>query len=108
VASPISNALLRINGVQGKPPLPFEQTNEVLDFWILELSSPASDTVDLWCARVTRMLKEHAPFLSKLRSTGSTLTLFIECAETESVLRLETDFLKTLADLGVALEWSKE
>ncbi|MEY4483135.1 MAG: hypothetical protein RL693_587 [Verrucomicrobiota bacterium] len=108
VATPISNALLRINDVQGKPPLPLEKTNEELDFWVLELASPAIDTAELWCVRVTRILKKHAPFLSTLRSNGSTLTLFVECAATGSVLRLEADFLKTLADLGVALEWAKD
>lgn len=107
MASPISNALLRINGVQGKPLRPFEQPNEELDFWVLEISSPASDTVKLWCSRVIGTLKEHAPLLSTWRSTGSTLTLFVEFAEPEPVLRFEADFLKALSDLGIALECSK-
>lgn len=106
-SSPIHNSLLRIDGVTGEPPSLFEQPNEALDFWALELPSPAKDTVESWCSRVTETLSRHTKLLSELRRTGSRFTLFIEPTAAQPVFRLEADFLKVLADFGISLEYYK-
>jgi hypothetical protein len=106
-SSPIQNALLRIDDARGEPPAPFMRGNEAMDFWVLELRSQQGDGVTRWCSRVAKLLKEQARTLARLRKKGASLTLFVELSVTEPVLRLEADFLKMLAEMGVSVEFSK-
>jgi hypothetical protein len=103
----ITNSLLRISNVTGEPPPPFEQPNQNLDFWVLELPSPSSEDVACWCSCASKILSDHTELLRQLCNEGSQLTLFIESAGAVRVLRLEAAFLKMLAGLGISIEFSK-
>jgi hypothetical protein len=98
----ITNSLLRLNEVTGLPPSPFEQPNEKMDFFVLELG--IADDVNSWCARTVEALSMHADFLRKIAALGARLTLFVESQSSEPVLRFEASFLNSLAQAGISLE----
>ena len=102
----ILNTLLRVNGVSGEPPAPFERPNAKMDFWVLEL--PAHADVESWCAHTAQVLTTQEECLDGMRRAGFRLTLFVELVSMVSVLRLESVFLKMLADHGISLECSHE
>lgn len=100
---PICNALLRIDGISGEPPSPFERPRRDLDFWVLEL--PDKDlSINDWCARITPVLLCHAEQLQQAHLAGGRSCLFVELSPGVPVLRLEITILRLLADLGITLE----
>ena len=101
----ITNSLLRVDGIAGLPPSPFERPNEKMDFFVLELG--LHDHLEGWCAYAAEALKVHAESLQKMRAAGASLTLFVECASILPVLRLPAIFLRLLADAGISLECSR-
>jgi hypothetical protein len=101
-APAIPNTLLRLNGVTGEPPSPFERPNSKLDFFVLELGQ--HDSVDRWCLHVAQALRRHAELLRDLRQAGARATLFVEFASSMPVLRLEASFLSLLSEAGISLE----
>ena len=80
----ITNSLLRLDGVTGEPPSPFERPSDKMDFFVLALG--LHDEVGSWCARTAEA------------------TLFVECAPSEPVFRLDTSFLSALTEAGISLE----
>lgn len=98
----ITNSLLRINGVKGEAPPPFERPNREMDFYVLELGS--CDDVLRWCARTIGILSRHAELLGQMRAAGAEATLFVEWASSIGVLRLDAAFLSVLAEAGISLE----
>lgn len=102
----IINSLMRIDGVSGAPSLPFEQPNDKLDFWVLEIAP--HDEVSTWCERTAKTLSVHSEFLRKMQASGATATLYVTFAAATPVFRLEADFLSVLGDAGIALETSQE
>lgn len=98
----ITNSLLRVDRVVGKPPPPFERPNKLMDFWVMQL--PEHADVDVWCSQIVQLLTEQAELLRQRRDAGSALTLFIQSDHKIPVLRLDTAFLKTLVELGISLE----
>jgi hypothetical protein len=101
-AALITNSLLRLDGVAGSLPSPFERPRSDMDFGVLELG--VSDDLAVWCGRTMRILTEHADLLHRMRSAGTKLTLFVESGS--HVLRFGPSFLQALAEAGVALEYS--
>ncbi len=102
----ISNCLLRLNGITGKPPAPFERPNAKMDFFVLELGfhDEASD----FCTYTMKALKKHAAFIRKMQAAGASVTLFVEYAASEYGLRFESPFLRCLAEAGISLECCAE
>lgn len=98
----ITNSLLRLNGIAGSPPSPFERPNDKMDFFVLELG--IHEDVGSWCARTTEVLKGHATILRQMSAAGAEATLFMEFASSMPVLRLESSFLNVLAKAGISLE----
>ena len=101
--SPICNALLRVNGISGEPPSPFERPRPDLDFWVLELPDQNLSVTD-WCAQITPILRLHAEQLQQVHLAGGRSCLFVELPLGVPVLQLEVAFLRLLADLSIALE----
>jgi hypothetical protein len=107
VTSPvITNSLLRLDGVTGEPPSPFERPNNKMAFFVLELG--LHDNVGSWCTRTAKALRRHAEFLRQKRAAGAELTLFVESALSVPVLRFDAGFLGILAAAGISLECSHE
>ena len=102
-SSPICNALLRVDGISGEPPSPFERPRRDLDFWVLELPDQNLSVAE-WCAQVAPILHRHAERLQQAHLAGGRSCLFVQFSSGVSVLRLEADFLRRLVDLGIALE----
>ena len=102
----ITNSLLRLDGVSGPAPSPFERPNDKLDFFVLELG--LHDDVEAWSARTTETLSRHSEVFRRLRDAGAEATLFVESAASLPVLRLDASFLSILADAGISLECSRE
>jgi hypothetical protein len=100
----ITNSLLRIDGIQGLPPSPFERPNDKMDFFVLELG--LHEDVQGWCARTAKTLTAHAELLRQMCRAGAKVTLFVESAS--RVLRFESSFLSILAEAGIALECSHD
>lgn len=98
----ITNSLLRISGVKGEAPPPFERPNKGMDFFVLELDS--SNDVVRWRARTEEILSRHAELLGQMRAAGAEATLFVEWASSIGVLRLDAAFLSVLAEAGISLE----
>jgi len=65
----IINSLLRLNGIAGEPPLPFERPNDKMDFFVLELGWRAD--VETWCAHTIKVLNAHAKFLRHMHAAGA-------------------------------------
>jgi hypothetical protein len=105
-ATAITNSLLRIDGVTGIPPSPFERPNEKMGFFVLELGTHTD--VSKWCARTVKVLSRNQEFLRKIHTEGAQVTLFVESASSAPVVRFEASFLSLLAGAGIALEWSRE
>ena len=101
--SPICNALLRVDGISGEPPAPFERPRHDLDFWVLELPDQNMSVAE-WCAQVTPILHRHAEELQQVHLVGGRSCLFVQLSSGVPVLRLEAIFLRLLAVLGIALE----
>lgn len=102
----ITNSLLRLDGVTGEPPSPFERPNDKMDFFVLELG--LHDEVGSWCARTAESLSRHAELLGQMRAAGAKATLFVECASSVPVLRLDTSFLSVLTEAGISLEYAHD
>lgn len=102
----ITNSLLRLDGVSGSAPSPFERPNDSLDFFVLELG--IDDDVADWCIRTSATLSRHSELLRQQRRAGAVATLFVESAASLPVLRFDASFLKTLAEAGISLECSRE
>ena len=99
----IANSLLRMDGVTGQPPEPFERPNNKFDFFVLELG--IDEEVESWCARTTDTLKRHADLIEQMRQRGAKATLHID-HESTPVLTLDASFLRVLAEAGISLECS--
>ena len=102
----ITNSLLRLDNVAGKPPPPFERPNDKLSFFVLELGR--HDNVQRWCVQTTESLRRHAELLRNLRRGGAEPTLFVEFASSMPVIRLEASFISFLAEVGISLECAHE
>jgi hypothetical protein len=102
----ITNSLLRLDGVRGPAPSPFQRPKDKLDFFVLELGT--DDDVESWCARTTETLSRHSGVLRRLREAGAVATLFVESAASLPVLRFDSRFLSVLAHGGISLEYSHE
>ena len=100
----ITNSLLRLDGVTGLPPSPFERPNDRLDFFVLELGMQ-KDVASL-CTGTAEALRTHAEFLHQMRAAGAKAALFVESAL--PVVRFEASFLSILAEAGIALEYAHE
>jgi len=100
----ITNSLLRLDGVVGSLPAPFERPNEKMDFFVLELGLESN--VDRWCGRTAETLRRHADLLRQARASGATLSLFVESARSVPVIRFTASFLAVLAVAGISLECS--
>jgi hypothetical protein len=98
----ITNSLLRINGVTGEPPSPFERPNKEMDFFVLELG--LNDDVVSWCARTEEVLSKHTGLLRQMREAGAEATLFVGWASSVHVLRLDSAFLSVLTEAEISLE----
>ena len=103
LSSPIYNALLRVEGISGKLPSPFECPRPDLDSWVLELPDSNLSVSD-WCTRTTQVLSNQMELLQRAHLAGVQPSLFVEFSTDVPVLRLEATFLRLLADLGIALE----
>ncbi len=101
--SAITNSLLRLDGVTGTPPSPFERPNDKMDFFV-----GLHEDVGSWCARTAETLSSHGEFLRKMRAAGAEATLFVESASSVPVLRFEASFLSLLAEAGISLECSHD
>jgi len=75
-----------------------------MDFFVLELG--LHDDVGSWCALTAEILSSHAEFLRQMRAAGAVLTVFVEFTSALPVFRLDTSFLRVLADAGISLECS--
>ena|SRR5207248_8216796 len=104
LAPAITNSLLRLDGVTGLPPLPFERPNDKMDFFVLELGMQ-KDVASL-CTGTAEALRTHAEFLHQMRAAGAKAALFVESAL--PVVRFEASFLSILAEAGIALEYAHE
>ena len=102
----ITNSLLRLDGVTGEPPSPFERPNDKMDFVVLELG--LHENVHSWCARTAETLSRHAEFIGQMRAAGAEITLFVESASSVPVLRFDAIFLSVLAKAGISLECSHD
>ena len=102
----ISNSLLRLDGVTGEPPSPFERPNDTMNFFVLELGQHGS--VASWCAHTAEALNHHAELLRRLREAGAEASLFMESAASMPVLRLEASFLSLLCEACISLECSHD
>jgi len=90
----IANSLLRLDGVTGLHPSPFERPNDKMDFFVLELG--VHGDVDGWC--------KHGASLRQMSAEGAEATLFVKTASSTPVLRLDRTFLSVLAGAGISLE----
>ena len=68
----------------------------------MELS--AECLVNEWCEQTTATLKKHRRVLSRIRSGGAHLTLYVSTSGSAYNFRLEPPFIRFLASLEVALE----
>ena len=100
----ITNSLLRLDGMNGKPPFPFERPNQQMNFIVLELGQ--HKTVSGWCAYTKEILIRHGELLRQLRGAGAKASLFVECDASVKVLRIEASFLVLLSEAEIALECS--
>jgi len=98
----IANSLLRLDGVTGLPPSPFERPNDKMDFFVLELG--VHGDVDGWCIRTVKALGKHGASLRQMSAEGAEATLFVKTASSTPVLRLDRTFLSVLAGAGISLE----
>lgn len=102
----ILNSLLRLDGVTGEPPSPFERPNDTMDFFVLELGQ--HNSVDGWCAHTADTLRCHAELIRRLRGAGAKASLFVAYAASVPVLRLEVSFLRLLCEAGITLECTQD
>ena len=100
----VVNSLVRIDGISSTPRKPFERPNSQMDFWVLELSLPADASFSDWCQKSLKTLHRHRTTLSRLREQGARLTLFLQTEGYHGVLRFESSFVQSLADMRIALE----
>jgi hypothetical protein len=87
----ITNSLLRLDGISGPAPAPFERPRDDLDFFVLELG--VHDDVDGWCIRTAEKLTRHSELLRRMCRASAAATLFVESAASLPVLRLRPSFL---------------
>lgn len=102
----ITNSLLRVDGMKGEPPVPFERPNQHMNFIVLELGQ--HKTVSGWCAHAEELLIRHGELLRQLREAGAKASLFVECDASVKVLRMEASFLVRLSEAEIALECSRD
>lgn len=75
-----------------------------MNFWVLEIISLKDFSLADWCQRTLRTLNRHRTSLLPLLDQGAKLTLFLHTEGCHGVLRLETSFVRSLADLNMAFE----
>ena len=101
----ITNSLLRLDGISASLPPPFERPHADLNFSVLELG--ANMDMSAWRTRVVEALTTHEAILREAQRSGASTVLFVESTSVTPV-RFDAEFLRILADVGIALEHSHE
>lgn len=102
----ITNALIRIDGVKGSPPAPFEKPNDQFDFWVLEIGLPLRVKSEKAQAVILKKTLNRAKkiLVAKIPKSAD-ITLFLEFDSQQlSSYKLDHSMVSTLAAFGGNLE----
>lgn len=105
----VLNSLLRIKGVKGDPPVPFEKPSEKADFWVFELTG-LPEPLTKWQARILPILRRHMRRLTEWRKPGIRFFLHVQTVAPVAMLPavFEPALLKILSQIDCTLEHGVE
>jgi len=104
----ITNALIRIEGQDGPPSVPFGMPDPDSDFWVLELPVPKKKE-ESQIRSLAALLKKHRKPITRYASKRGTAVLFIAVSSRgPKPVTFSSTFIRLISDLGLSLEVYEE
>ena len=101
--SKITNALFRIEGISGKPSLPFEKPRDDLDLWVLELESVCDSEMTI--SDAIKQIEINKPFFDDFKSQNLRVVLHLAIEDLGSKpFKIEPDLMELCSLQEISIE----